>query len=58
MQAIFAYSDLIDFSNVLQTHLSALYEKNPNAKVKFVTQSQSGQTPKTTMVSVTIFYEE
>lgn len=58
MQAIFAYAALSDFSNILQAHLRTLHEKKPDAMVKFITQSQSGQTPERTMVSLTIFYED
>lgn len=58
MHAIFAYAVLRDFTNILRGHLQALHDQKPDAKVKFITQSQSGQTPETTMVSVTIFYDE
>jgi hypothetical protein len=51
------FSSLADFPSALQTALQEFNQKNPDANVKFVSQSQSGTHPDETAVCLTILYE-
>ena len=57
MQGFTFFSSLADFPSALQVALQEFNTTNPDAKVEFVLQSQSGTHPDETAVCLTIMYQ-
>ncbi len=57
MEGFAFFSSLADFPSALQLGMQEFNKKNPDAIVKFISQSQSGTHPDETAVCLTIFYE-
>ncbi len=58
MQACFLSSTLTEFPKVLRLKLKELGTAQTRVKIRHIAQSQSGSDPETTLVSMTIFYDE